>query len=355
MKVKLNFLGLENSVSTDITLETTTQNKVELIPIGKSGIHIKKKNRGSFTSYCGGKVTDECIRRAKNSPSAAIRKKAVFAQNARGWAKKHQFGGQLEHIPGVPDTFSKDLSKAFINYEADAPKFAQQNPSLFSNRFKIDIPEIETEETTTTPSETSTTPVTPSWMTKPYSGTDIGEAAKPVQTQRSTVARSATAGSFGPGASSQLMSAVNQFLNIPYQLGGRGPEAGQGLDCSGFVSRVIGAMGYNLHGNCRALQAGTTPITNREDLRPGDLVFLQDTQPGKVAHGKASHVAIVTDVSKLGEGKISVAHNGSTGSSSKIVEWNLNGGYYGKHFLGAGRLVQNAKFGGKIDYSNAHE
>jgi hypothetical protein len=26
-----------------------------------SGIHIKKKNRGKFTSYCGGKVTDECI------------------------------------------------------------------------------------------------------------------------------------------------------------------------------------------------------------------------------------------------------------------------------------------------------
>jgi hypothetical protein len=25
------------------------------------GIHIKKKNRGKFTDYCGGKVTSECI------------------------------------------------------------------------------------------------------------------------------------------------------------------------------------------------------------------------------------------------------------------------------------------------------
>ena len=25
------------------------------------GIHIKKKNRGKFTEYCGGEVTDECI------------------------------------------------------------------------------------------------------------------------------------------------------------------------------------------------------------------------------------------------------------------------------------------------------
>ena len=26
-----------------------------------SGIHIKKKNRGKFTEYCGGKVTSKCI------------------------------------------------------------------------------------------------------------------------------------------------------------------------------------------------------------------------------------------------------------------------------------------------------
>jgi hypothetical protein len=26
-----------------------------------SGIYIKKKNRGKFTEYCGGEVTDECI------------------------------------------------------------------------------------------------------------------------------------------------------------------------------------------------------------------------------------------------------------------------------------------------------
>lgn len=32
-----------------------------------SGIHIKKKNRGKFTEYCGGEVTDKCIQKAKNS------------------------------------------------------------------------------------------------------------------------------------------------------------------------------------------------------------------------------------------------------------------------------------------------
>jgi hypothetical protein len=30
--------------------------------LGKgSGIHIKAENKGKFTDYCGGKVTDECI------------------------------------------------------------------------------------------------------------------------------------------------------------------------------------------------------------------------------------------------------------------------------------------------------
>ena len=50
-----------------------------------SKIHIKKKNRGKFTEYCGGKVTEECIRRGKNSSNPAIRKRATFAANARRW------------------------------------------------------------------------------------------------------------------------------------------------------------------------------------------------------------------------------------------------------------------------------
>lgn len=58
-----------------------------------SGIHIKKKNRGKFTDYCGGKVTQECIDKAKKSGSPTLKKRAVFAENARAW--KHQEGGTL--------------------------------------------------------------------------------------------------------------------------------------------------------------------------------------------------------------------------------------------------------------------
>ena len=57
----------------------------KVIEMFKKGhkIHIKKKNRGSFTRWCGGNVTEECIRRGKNSSNPAIRKKATFADNAR--------------------------------------------------------------------------------------------------------------------------------------------------------------------------------------------------------------------------------------------------------------------------------
>lgn len=61
-------------------------------------IHIKKKNKGLFTDYCGGKVTDECIQKGKNSPNSKIRKRAIFAQNSRSWSKKHFLGGVINTI-----------------------------------------------------------------------------------------------------------------------------------------------------------------------------------------------------------------------------------------------------------------
>lgn len=65
------------------------------VPYFKKGskIHIKKKNRGKFTDYCNGKVTQECIDRAKKSKNPKLRKRATFAENARAW--KHQEGGMI--------------------------------------------------------------------------------------------------------------------------------------------------------------------------------------------------------------------------------------------------------------------
>ena len=66
-----------------------------------SKIKIKKKNRGKFTEYCGGEVTQECIDKAKKSKNPTLRKRATFADNARKW--KHAQGGTLipKHYTGT--------------------------------------------------------------------------------------------------------------------------------------------------------------------------------------------------------------------------------------------------------------
>ena len=57
------------------------------------GIHIKKKNKGLFTDYCNGKVTQECINRGKHSSNPITRKRATFADNTRHF--KHKLGSKL--------------------------------------------------------------------------------------------------------------------------------------------------------------------------------------------------------------------------------------------------------------------
>jgi hypothetical protein len=62
-----------------------TRNYKQYYPSFKKGgrIHIKKKNRGKFTEYCGGKVTEECIARGKRSKNPLTRKRANFASAVR--------------------------------------------------------------------------------------------------------------------------------------------------------------------------------------------------------------------------------------------------------------------------------
>lgn len=74
-----------------------TRNYKQYYPSFKKGgrIHIKKKNRGKFTEYCGGKVTEECITKGKKSKDPKIRKRATFAANARKW--KHENGGIIKY------------------------------------------------------------------------------------------------------------------------------------------------------------------------------------------------------------------------------------------------------------------
>ena len=99
MKVKLNLSNFNNDFQSDSEISNLNSISDSLIPIGKSGIHIKKKNRGKFTDYCGGKVTDACIKKAKASGNPTLVKRATFAANARKW--KHQQGGIIKAEDGT--------------------------------------------------------------------------------------------------------------------------------------------------------------------------------------------------------------------------------------------------------------
>lgn len=80
-------------------------NNLENILILKyGGIHIKSENKGKFTDYCGGKVTQECIQRGKHSSNPITRKRATFAQNVRSF--KHSFGGILADINYIKGMFN---------------------------------------------------------------------------------------------------------------------------------------------------------------------------------------------------------------------------------------------------------
>lgn len=93
-----------------------------------SKIHIKESQKGSFTKWCGGNVTSECIQRGKNSNDPKIRKKATFAANARKW--KHKKGGEIitkaqqgSQLPTAEDatkrykngSYSRDIKSDYRN------------------------------------------------------------------------------------------------------------------------------------------------------------------------------------------------------------------------------------------------
>lgn len=89
-QIKFNLTGISNNFMPSMyNINSTLWQKLSSdcysIDKFKKGnkIRIKKKNRGKFTEYCGGKVINECIKRGKNSPNPTIRKRATFADNAR--------------------------------------------------------------------------------------------------------------------------------------------------------------------------------------------------------------------------------------------------------------------------------
>lgn len=339
MKIQLNSINFYDDISPQEEIIDSNESSTKLIPFGKSGIHIKKENRGSFTSYCGGKVTDACIQKGKNSPSAAIRKKATFAANARKW--KHQFGGTL--VPNsdklIPMSTRTDISDLFVDYDTPSNftlknlKKAEEKEDELNISDNLDYYFGTTPLSTTVVPEEDETPVDET--TTVYTGND-----SPTQVVTDPQQQ---------GFKSSRLVDFSTLQNIPddwrevlnRHLGKQGGVMGSwDYDCSNFVSRVYRDRGIrNLWGNCRTLYANTDHSSDYSQAQLGDLIFFKGTQKKERGLGpdQPSHVAIVLDTSRLPEGFITVAQ-GSPETKTHVRELNLNQGYYHDHYLGIGKV-----------------
>lgn len=124
-------------------------------------------------------------------------------------------------------------------------------------------------------------------------------------------------------AGSSIVAIAKQFLGCPYVYGASGPNA---FDCSGFTSYVYRQVGISIPHGATSQYRGGTPVS-RENIQPGDLVFIAD--PAYCAGYPISHVGIY-----IGNGQF--IHASSSRGEGVTIN-NIFTGHYGTYYAGARR------------------
>ena len=121
---------------------------------------------------------------------------------------------------------------------------------------------------------------------------------------------------------SRLARVVEGYLGVPYKWGG---TTRAGMDCSAFVRAIFRqTYGVELPRTVRQIYRVGRTVSQRQDLKVGDLVFFQNTSAGQ----GVSHVGIYL-------GKERFAHVGiSTGATIT----SLNHPYFRLRYAGARRV-----------------
>ncbi len=122
-------------------------------------------------------------------------------------------------------------------------------------------------------------------------------------------------------ASSLVVSAMG-FLGVPYRFGGNSAETG--LDCSGFVRLVFEESVGKVLPRRAADQAAATQVIERQELKPGDLVFFNTMRRA------FSHVGIY-----VGDGRF--IHSPRAGAHVRVED--MRTAYWSKRFNGARRVL----------------
>ena len=118
----------------------------------------------------------------------------------------------------------------------------------------------------------------------------------------------------------QIIATAKKYIGVPYVWGGETPK---GFDCSGYVQYVFQAHGIRLNRTTDTQYKQGTYVS-KSNLKPGDLVFFQNTYRAGI-----SHVGIY-----IGDGKFIHAS-----SSKGVTISDLSSSYYTAHYYGARRIV----------------
>ncbi len=119
----------------------------------------------------------------------------------------------------------------------------------------------------------------------------------------------------------QIVEYAKTLIGIKYVYGG---ESKKGFDCSGFVKYVYNHFGISIT-RVSADQSKGGKAVKKADLQPGDLVFFDTVEDGKL--NDISHVGIY-----IGDGKFIHA---STYLKKAITIESMSSSYYSKRYMKA--------------------
>lgn len=124
----------------------------------------------------------------------------------------------------------------------------------------------------------------------------------------------------------EMLDYALTFKGARYRSGSSSPK---GFDCSGFTSYIFRQFGYTLNRSSRG-QISDGRRVDRDDLRPGDLVFFN----GRSVGGRIGHVGIVTEVK---DSHFKFIHSAS---SVGVTESKSTEPYYQRRYVGACRVLE---------------